>query len=172
MVPHYLIFGTIVRNKFANNISSYTDVCVTSITKINKTMDSSHRSNGSANSICTDNLVIDRSTFYHSIAVEGSVTKVQDPCDDGHWILMDSNWLCGDRNRAQPVTYNKPNSHIPQCTIPYPTMHHSFLSWMVYCWVWKRWIVGFVRFFYCLSCTLWPSGWGLTIREFKKCGRP
>ena len=130
--PITLVFGTVVRNQIANNISCYTDVCVTSTTKINKTMDSTQRSDGSANSICTDKWVIDRSTFYRSIAVEGSVTKVQDPCDDGHWILIDRKWLCGNRNRAQPVTNNKQNSHIPQCTTPYPTMHHQFLSWMVY----------------------------------------
>ena len=57
---------------------------------------------------------------------------------------------------------NWSNSQIPQCTCPishnapFRTEICAFLFWMVYCGIWNRCIVGYMRLVYCW-CKIWPA---------------
>ena len=51
----------------------------------------------------------------------------------------------GGRGSEMPNLDNRPISQMPLCTCPYLTPHAYFCSFVVYCEIWNRFIVGFVR---------------------------
>ena len=71
------------------------------------------------------------------------------PSSTRGWWMNDS----GLRNTCTPI------SQIPTAPFSYPTIHHSeqscvFLFLVVYCEIWERCIVGFVRLVFCVHISM------------------